>query len=52
MSASFQENYSRRLAAHEVDMQREIAEDRRKIAQRQRRQALLETWIEQRIHRV
>ena len=47
MAILLQVNYSRHFATREVELQREIAEDRRKIAQRQRRQALLESWIEQ-----
>ena len=44
-----QESYNRRFVDKEVELRREIAEDRRKIAARQRRHVLLESWIGQRI---
>ena len=49
MSIQFQENYSRRFAVREIELQREIAEDRQKIVRRKLRQALLENWIERKM---
>ena len=47
MPTQFQEECNRHFADRGIEMRREIAEDRQKIAQRKLRQAILETWIEQ-----
>ncbi len=41
------DNYSRNFALQELEHQQEMAEERRRAAQRKRRQALLETKIEE-----